>query len=164
MAIDISKFSRPDMHNDIAAVLVNEATIAARVHELGAILSREYAGKDLLLISVLKGSVVFMADLVRAITVPHEIDFMATSSYGSGTSSTGVVRILKDLSISIEGRNVVVAAAARAAVADDDAKQHRNRHSHSGRAGSGQPGERLYAARGAAVGARQPIWRRNLQQ
>ncbi len=108
MAIDNSKFSRPDMHNDIAAVLVNEATIAARVHELGAAISREYAGKDLLLISVLKGSVVFMADLVRAITVPHEIDFMATSSYGSGTSSTGVVRILKDLSISIEGRNVVV--------------------------------------------------------
>jgi hypoxanthine phosphoribosyltransferase len=108
VAIDNSKFSRPDMHNDIAAVLVNEATIAARVHELGAAISREYAGKDLLLISVLKGSVVFMADLVRAITVPHEIDFMATSSYGSGTSSTGVVRILKDLSISIEGRNVVV--------------------------------------------------------
>ncbi len=108
MAIDISKFSRPDMHDDIAAVLVNEATIAARVHELGAALSKEYAGKDLLLISVLKGSVVFMADLVRSITVPHEIDFMATSSYGSGTSSSGVVRILKDLSISIEGRNVVV--------------------------------------------------------
>ena len=96
------------MHEDIAAVLVNEATIAARVHELGAALSKEYAGKDLLLISVLKGSVVFMADLVRSITVPHEIDFMATSSYGSGTSSSGVVRILKDLSISIEGRNVVV--------------------------------------------------------
>ena len=96
------------MHDDNAAVLVNEATIASRVHELCAALSKEYAGKDLLLISVLKGSVVFMADLVRSITVPHEIDFMATSSYGSGTSSSGVVRILKDLSISIEGRNVVV--------------------------------------------------------
>jgi len=108
MALDTSKFSRPNMHDDIAAVLVNEATIAARVHELGATLSREYAGQDLLLVSVLKGSVVFMADLMRAITVPHEIDFMATSSYGSSTSSSGVVRILKDLSISIEGRNVVV--------------------------------------------------------
>lgn len=108
MALDTSKFSRPNLHDDIAAVLVNEATIAARVHELGAALSQEYAGQDLLLVSVLKGSVVFMADLMRAITVPHEIDFMATSSYGSSTSSSGVVRILKDLSISIEARNVVV--------------------------------------------------------
>ena len=108
MTLDDSKFSRTDMHVDIAAVLVNEATIAARVQELGAAVSQEYAGKDLLLVSVLKGSVVFMADLMRAITIPHEVDFMATSSYGSGTSTTGVVRILKDLSISIEGRNIVV--------------------------------------------------------
>ena len=108
MALDISKFTRSDMHDDIAAVLVNEATIAARVHQLGQAVSQEYAGQDLLLVSVLKGSVVFMADLMRAITIPHEVDFMATSSYGAGTSTTGVVRILKDLSISIEGRNVVV--------------------------------------------------------
>ena len=108
MTFDVSKFSRTDMHEDIAAVLVNEATIAARVQELGAAVSQEYAGRDLLLVSVLKGSVVFMSDLMRAITIPHEVDFMATSSYGSGTSTTGVVRILKDLSISIEGRNIVV--------------------------------------------------------
>ena len=108
MTLDDSKFSRTDMHEDIAAVLVNEATIAARVQELGAAVSQEYAGRDLLLVSVLKGSVVFMSDLMRAITIPHEVDFMATSSYGSGTSTTGVVRILKDLSISIEGRNIVV--------------------------------------------------------
>ena len=114
MAIELSKFSRPDMHDDIAAVLVNEATIAARVHELGAALSKEYAGKDLLLISVLKGSVVFMADLVRSITVPHEIDFMATSSYGAATNSSGVVRILKDLNVSIQGRNILVVLSAAA--------------------------------------------------
>lgn len=108
MTLDISRFARSDMHEDIAAVLVNEQTIAARVKELGAAISNEYLGKDLLLVSVLKGSVVFMADLVRAISIPHEIDFMATSSYGGGTSTSGVVRILKDLSISIEGRNVVV--------------------------------------------------------
>ena len=97
-----------DLEDDIAAVLVNEATIQQRVKELGAIISDEYAGRDLLLVSVLKGSIIFMADLVRAITIPHEIDFMATSSYGASTSSTGVVRILKDLNTSIEGRNIVV--------------------------------------------------------
>ena len=75
---------------------------------MGAAISREYAGHDLLLISVLKGSIVFMADLIRAISIPHEIDFMATSSYGSGVSSSGAVRILKDLNTSIEGRNILL--------------------------------------------------------
>lgn len=96
------------LHQDIAKVLVDEVTIRKRVRELGDIINREYAHKDVLLVSVLKGSIIFMADLIRAITIPHEIDFMATSSYGTSVSSTGVVRILKDLNTSIEGRNVVV--------------------------------------------------------
>ena len=96
------------LHDHIDYVLIDEATIQRRVHELGQILSEEYAGKDLLLISVLKGSLVFMADLMRAITIPHAIDFMATSSYGTGVTSKGVVRILKDLNESIAGRNLVI--------------------------------------------------------
>lgn len=103
-----SIFDKRSLDDDIATVLVDEATIQRRVEELGTEISAEYAGKDLLLVSVLKGSIIFMADLVRAIRVPHEIDFMATSSYGASTASSGVVRILKDLNVSIEGRNVVV--------------------------------------------------------
>lgn len=94
--------------DDIERVLLDEDTIRARVLELGRAISDEYAGQDVLLVSVLKGSIVFMADLVRAISIPHEIDFMATSSYGGGTSTSGIVRILKDLSVSIEGRNVII--------------------------------------------------------
>ena len=112
MAVDPTQLVGPEaeqrLEDDIAAVLVNEATIQQRVKELGAIISHEYAGRDLLLVSVLKGSIIFMSDLIRAITIPHEIDFMATSSYGASTSSSGVVRILKDLNTSIEGRNIVV--------------------------------------------------------
>jgi len=96
------------LHDHIDYVLIDEATIQRRVHELGQTLSEEYAGKDLLLISVLKGSLVFMADLMRAITIPHAIDFMATSSYGAGVTSKGVVRILKDLNESIAGRNIII--------------------------------------------------------
>lgn len=94
--------------DDIDHVLIDEATIGKRVKELGEAISQEYAGKDLLLVSVLKGSIVFMADLVRAISIPHEIDFMATSSYGSGTNTSGAVRILKDLNVPLEGRNVIL--------------------------------------------------------
>lgn len=101
-------FDKVSLHQDIATVLIDEVTIRKRVRELGDIINREYARKDLLLVSVLKGSIVFMADLIRAITIPHEIDFMATSSYGAGVSSSGVVRILKDLNTSVEGRNVVI--------------------------------------------------------
>jgi len=101
-------FDKVSLHQDIAKVLVDEVTIRKRIRELGDVINREYARKDLLLVSVLKGSIIFMADLIRAITIPHELDFMATSSYGAGTSSSGVVRILKDLNSSIEGRNVVV--------------------------------------------------------
>lgn len=101
-------FDKVSLHQDIAKVLVDEVTIRKRIRELGDIINREYVRQDMLLVSVLKGSIIFMADLIRAITIPHEIDFMATSSYGASVSSSGVVRILKDLNTSIEGRNVVV--------------------------------------------------------
>jgi hypoxanthine phosphoribosyltransferase len=96
------------MYEDIDYVLIDADAIRHRVDELGAAISREYKGRDLLLVSVLKGSIVFMADLIRAISIAHEIDFMATSSYGSGVTSSGAVRILKDLNTSIEGRNIIL--------------------------------------------------------
>jgi hypoxanthine phosphoribosyltransferase len=92
----------------ISDVLVEAEPLSRRVVELGEELSRDYAGRDLLLVGVLKGAVFFMADLVREISIPCEIDFMAVSSYGSGTDSSGVVRILKDLDANIEGRHVVI--------------------------------------------------------
>ncbi len=92
----------------ISDVLVTGEALQARVAELGTELSRDYADTDLLLVGVLKGAVFFMADLVRQISVPCEIDFMAVSSYGNTTDSSGVVRILKDLDANIEGRNVVI--------------------------------------------------------
>ncbi len=92
----------------IAEVLVTEEALEARIAELGVEISHDYADTDLLLIGVLKGAVFFMADLIRRLTIPCEIDFMAVSSYGNSTDSSGVVRILKDLDASIEGRNVVV--------------------------------------------------------
>ena len=79
-----------------------------RIRELGAEISRDYADRDLIMIGVLKGAVLFLADLMRELTVPCEVDFMAVSSYGSATDSSGVVRILKDLDSSIEGRNVLI--------------------------------------------------------
>lgn len=93
--------------DDVAEVLIDAENLQKRVAELGAQISADYAGRDLLLIAVLKGSVLFLADLMRHITVPHSIDFMATSSY-EGTQSSGVVRILKDLDMSIEGRDVLI--------------------------------------------------------
>jgi hypoxanthine phosphoribosyltransferase len=92
----------------IAEILVPSDKLQARIGELGARISRDYAGQDLLLLAVLKGSVVFLSDLMRCIDVPHAIDFMATSSYGAGMESSGVVRILKDLDAPIEGRNVLI--------------------------------------------------------
>jgi len=92
----------------IDEVLVGAEALAARIDQLGEQLSGDYAGRDLLLVGVLKGAVFFMADLVRRITVPCEIDFMAVSSYGNSTDSSGVVRILKDLDANIEGRHVVI--------------------------------------------------------
>jgi hypoxanthine phosphoribosyltransferase len=92
----------------IAEILIPSDRLQARIEELGAEISRDYEGKDLLLLSVLKGSVLFLSDLMRRITVPHAIDFMATSSYGAGMESSGVVRILKDLDAPIEGRNELI--------------------------------------------------------
>lgn len=98
--------------NELAAavseVLVDEETLAARIAELGSEISVDYRGRDPVLIGVLKGAVFFMADLMRAIDIPCEVDFMAVSSYGAGVDSSGVVRILKDLDVSIEGRDVLV--------------------------------------------------------
>ena len=105
-AIDL--WAARSLHDDIDHILIDEKRLHQRIAELGQILSTEYAGQDLLLVSVLKGSLVFMADLIRVITIPHSIDFMATSSYGAGTESSGVVRILKDLNNPISGRNVVL--------------------------------------------------------
>lgn len=96
------------LHDHIERVLIDEATLQRRVQELGRIINQEYVGQDVLLVSVLKGSLIFMADLMRAITIPHEVDFMATSSYGAGTSSSGVVRILKDLNFPIDGRHIII--------------------------------------------------------
>ena len=84
------------------------AELKRRIRVLGAEISRDYAGKDLIMIGVLKGAVLFLADLMRELTVPCELDFMALSSYGSATDSSGVVRILKDLDSSIENRNVLI--------------------------------------------------------
>ena len=89
-------------------VLVTEAELRARVTELGAEISRDYAGRELLLIGVLKGAVLFLADLMRELEVPCEIDFIVCSSYGSDTDSSGVLRVLKDLDGPIEGRDVLV--------------------------------------------------------
>lgn len=96
------------LHDDIESILVDEATLQARVSELGQSISREYKGKDLLLVSVLKGSFIFMSDLIRAISIPLEVDFMAISSYGKGVVSSGAVRIIQDLMIPIEGRNLII--------------------------------------------------------
>ena len=96
------------MLNDVESVLLSAKELAKRVVELGAEITADYAGKEILMIGVLRGAVVFMADLARAIKVPVAIDFMAVSSYGAGTSSSGVVRILKDLDVSIEGKHVLV--------------------------------------------------------
>jgi hypoxanthine phosphoribosyltransferase len=96
------------IHPDIESVIVTENQIHDRIAELGAQISRDYAGEKLLLVAVLRGAAIFLADLAREITVPVEIDFMAVSSYGSSTKSSGVVRILKDLDEQIEGRHVLV--------------------------------------------------------
>lgn len=95
-------------HPDIQEVILSEDQLQARVRELGAEISRDYVGRSLLLVAVLRGAALFIADLARAITVPVELDFMAVSSYGSSTKSSGVVRILKDLDETIEGRDVIV--------------------------------------------------------
>ena len=96
------------MKEDILKVLLSEDDIAARVAEIGAQISRDYAGKRLVMVSVLKGSVVFMADLMRAVTVPAEIDFMCVSSYGSGVKTSGVAKIIKDLDNDLAGMDLLL--------------------------------------------------------
>ena len=97
------------MHDDIKTVLVSEEQLKAKVAELGAQISRDYAGKNLVLVSILKGSVVFMADLMRAVSIPCNIDFMVVSSYGgSNTITSGLVKIIKDLDGDLSGKDVLI--------------------------------------------------------
>jgi hypoxanthine phosphoribosyltransferase len=100
--------TQTELEQGVAEVLIEEQTLRARVAELGEEISADYAGRDLLLVGVLKGAVFFMADLMRALTIPCEVDFMAISSYGAASDSSGVVRILKDLDIPLAGREVLV--------------------------------------------------------
>ena len=92
----------------IGEILVQADELRNRVRELGVQITQDYAGRDLVLVGVLKGAVFFLSDLMRAIEVPCEVDFMAVASYGSATDSSGVVRILKDLDAAIEGRDVLI--------------------------------------------------------
>jgi hypoxanthine phosphoribosyltransferase len=96
------------LEQDISEILITGEQLQAKIAEMGRLISEDYQGKDLLLVCVLKGAFMFLADLMRHIMVPHEIDFMATTSYGRSTESSGIVRILKDLNTSIEGRDVLV--------------------------------------------------------
>jgi len=96
------------VHADVGEVLIDGETLRSRIVELGAAISADYEGRDLLLVGVLKGAIFFISDLMRELTVPCEVDFMAISSYGAATDSSGVVRILKDLEINISGRDVLV--------------------------------------------------------
>ena len=96
------------MRNDISEVLYSEEEIGAKVRELGAQLSADFEGRNPLVICILKGAFIFMSDLVKTITVPVEIDFMAVSSYGASTKSSGVVKIIKDLDVTAQGRDVLI--------------------------------------------------------
>lgn len=96
------------MHPDCERILLTEEKIRAKVTKLGRRISSDYAGKEVLLIGILKGALIFLADLVREITVPTKFDFMAVSSYGSSSKSSGEVRILKDLEYGVEGCNIII--------------------------------------------------------
>ena len=96
------------MIDDIKEVLVSTEELADKVREMGKAIDADYAGKDILMVGVLRGAVIFMADLARAVSRPVTIDFMAVSSYGASTHSSGVVRILKDLDEEVEGRHVLI--------------------------------------------------------
>lgn len=96
------------MDSDLEKVLIPEAELRARIRQLGASIDADYAGRNLLLVGVLKGAVMVMADLARVLHTPVEMDWMAVSSYGSGTKSSGVVRILKDLDTDIMGQDVLI--------------------------------------------------------
>ncbi|HQB64160.1 MAG TPA: hypoxanthine phosphoribosyltransferase [Sedimentibacter sp.] len=96
------------MNKDIKKILIEENELKSKVAEIAAKITEDYKGKDLLIVCVLKGAVIFASDLIRKIDLPLDIDFMAISSYGANTKSTGVVRILKDLNMGIEGRHVLI--------------------------------------------------------
>ena len=107
--IETQEEKQMSMHDDIKTVLVSEEQLKAKVAELGAQISRDYAGKNLVLVSILKGSVVFMADLMRAVSIPCNIDFMVVSSYGgSNTTTSGLVKIIKDLDGDLSGKDVLI--------------------------------------------------------
>lgn len=97
-----------NIHPDIAKVFISEEELAERTRQLGEQISRDYQGKDVVLVAVLKGAVYFMADLSRQLDCPFEMDFMAVSSYGNQRDSSGVVRILKDLDVELAGRHVLI--------------------------------------------------------
>jgi len=97
-----------ELLNDIQEVLITEEEIEARVRQLGQQISRDYAGKPLVLVGVLKGAAIFLADLVRQISLPCAYDFAAISSYGADTKSSGLVRLLKDVDLSVEGKHVII--------------------------------------------------------
>jgi hypoxanthine phosphoribosyltransferase len=97
------------LKDDVAEILISEEELQARIAELGKVISADYRGRKLLVVCILRGAVIFLSDLVRQITVPHEMDFMAVSSYGGGrTESSGVVRILMDLGTNIGRRDVLI--------------------------------------------------------
>ena len=96
------------MHQGVERVLISREDIAQKVNEMALAISEEYNGKNLLIVGILKGAMIFMADLVRAISIDVQFDFMAVSSYGSSSKSTGVVRIIKDLDQNIQGRHILV--------------------------------------------------------
>lgn len=96
------------LHPDADRVLLGESEIKNRVAELGAAISRDYAGQELIVVGILKGAMIFMADLVRALDISARLDFMVVSSYGTTSKSSGVVRILKDLEQSVEGRHLII--------------------------------------------------------
>ena len=108
MAHRRARLDATDAGTDLKEVLIPADLLQARVAELAAEIDADYAGRDILLVGVLKGAVMIMADLARAMRLPVEMDWMAVSSYGSGTRSSGVVRILKDLDTDISGRHVLI--------------------------------------------------------
>lgn len=96
------------MLEDVKEILISEEEILGKCKELGEIISNDYKGKDLLCVGILKGSIMFISDLIKNITIPVELDFMAVSSYGKEAESSGIVRILKDLDMDIEGKSILI--------------------------------------------------------
>lgn len=96
------------MNNDIQEILLSEDQLKEKISELGRQISEDYKGKDLILLGILKGSVMFMSDLLKSITIPCKMDFMAVSSYGDSTESSGIVKIIKDLDFEIKGKHILI--------------------------------------------------------